>query len=346
MTIPAVVDISYDELVQDADTLTKNIEEAYGPDGLGILVVSGIANLIELRNAILTKSHNFASLPEHVKEDYVNELSLFGFGWSHGKEKFNGRNDTKKGSYYANPKFDFPTNDQNLIQDAPYNFLPNIWPSDDVVPSFADAFKNLGRVMVYVAELVSKACDKYIHQVHPKFKNDKLFRIVSDTRIPRGRLLYYFPSEDGHEDSNETDMDSWCGWHRDHSAITALTRAIYMDKNGNVIENKDEKAGLYIRARGGEVVKVSWREDQLAFQIGEAAQALSGGVLVATPHCVRASAHSNVARATMAVFMSPEGDVSLAPPEGVSISECGVDGLEPAMNFNAFSSKRYKQYYS
>jgi isopenicillin N synthase-like dioxygenase len=340
------VDIAYQDLLDGAPTLSKQIEEAYGENGLGILVVSGIPNLLEQRNDILPKSHTFASLPDDVKQQYENEKSLYGFGWSHGKEKFNGKSDTKKGSYYANPKFDNPTDDPELVENAAYNFLPNIWPSEQVVPGFENGFKKLGSTMVHVAELVSSACDKYIHKVHPSYPQDKLHKIVSETRIPRGRLLYYFPSETGHEDANDTNIDGWCGWHRDHSGITALTRAIYMDDKGQVIENKDEKAGLYIRNRVGEVVKVGWREDQLAFQIGEAAQCISGGVLVATPHCVRASTAPHVSRATMAVFMSFEGDVSLNPPQGVSISECGVDGLTENMNFDVFSSMRYKQYYS
>jgi isopenicillin N synthase-like dioxygenase len=344
MTTP--VDITYEDLLSDSDMLSAKIEQAFGPNGLGILVVSGIPHLKEQRDAILPKAHTFASLHEDIKNEYVSEKSLYSFGWSHGKEKFNGRKDTKKGSYYANPKFDKPTTDQELIKKAAYNFLPNIWPKEEHVPGFAEGFKALGSTMVKVAELVTKACDKYIAKVHCTYEHDKLGKIVAETRIPRGRLLYYFPSEEGHDTYDENDMDSWCGWHRDHSAITALTRAIYMDKDGNVIQNKDEKAGLYIRNRAGDIVKVGWQEDQLAFQIGETAQAISGGALVATPHCVRASTHSNVARATMAVFMSPEGEVSMDPPAGISIEECAVDGLKFGMNFDQFSSLRYQQYYT
>lgn len=73
----------------------------------------------------------------------------------------------------------------------------------------------------------------------------------------------------------------------------------------------DPKAGLYVRARGGEVVHVRLPPGCLAFQMGEATQIHSGGALVATPHCVRAAqgpAAVGVARNQFAVFIQPNFD--------------------------------------
>lgn len=66
--------------------------------------------------------------------------------------------------------------------------------------------------------------------------------------------------------------------------------------------------GLYICTRNKEVVQAAVPGDHLAFQIGEAAQIHSGGVLQATPHSVKASATHGVSRATLAVFMQPQWD--------------------------------------
>jgi len=54
-------------------------------------------------------------------------------------------------------------------------------------------------------------------------------------------------------------------------------------------------------------------------QIGEAMQVHSGGVLRATPHCVRAAsgpAAAGVARNAFAVFMQPDVTAPMDTPEG------------------------------
>lgn len=64
---------------------------------------------------------------------------------------------------------------------------------------------------------------------------------------------------------------------------------MYLDLEGNEVKCPDPNAGLYARSRSGDLVKVSIPQDYLAFQIGETAQIQSGGILQATPHCVKYS---------------------------------------------------------
>lgn len=45
--------------------------------------------------------------------------SLYNFGWSHGKEVLGSAPDTHKGSYYANPLLDAPTDDPELMRRFP-----------------------------------------------------------------------------------------------------------------------------------------------------------------------------------------------------------------------------------
>jgi isopenicillin N synthase-like dioxygenase len=68
----------------------------------------------------------------------------------------------------------------------------------------------------------------------------------------------------------------------------------------------------------------------LAFQIGEAAQIASRGLLVATPHLVRGAAYPNMARNTFAVFMHPNAD----------------DLLKPGYDFAAYSKDVWQRHYS
>jgi isopenicillin N synthase-like dioxygenase len=56
-------------------------------------------------------------------------------------------------------------------------------------------------------------------------------------------------------------------------------------------------------------------------QCGECLQIISGGYLVATPHCVRASKSlpgKKVGRATFPVFVDTDIDFPLSAPEGVA----------------------------
>ena len=91
---------------------------------------------------------------------------------------------------------------------------------------------------------------------------------------------------------------------------------MFFDKEGKSIPCPDPAAGLYIRTRQGKTLKAVIPADCCAFQIGETAQVHTGGVLQATPHCVRAAAADGVSRGTLAVFMEPEWDTPMAAPEG------------------------------
>jgi isopenicillin N synthase-like dioxygenase len=70
----------------------------------------------------------------------------------------------------------------------------------------------------------------------------------------------------------------------------------------------DPRAGLYIRSRSGEVVKVGVPKDCLAFQTGEALEIITQGKFKAVPHFVRGAAigkGGRVARNTLALFTQP-----------------------------------------
>lgn len=54
---------------------------------------------------------------------------------------------------------------------------------------------------------------------------------------------------------------------------------MYLDKDGNEIEFKETNGGLFAKNRFSEAAKVSIPKDMLAFQLGESAQILTGGIL-------------------------------------------------------------------
>ncbi|CAM9679916.1 unnamed protein product, partial [Scytosiphon promiscuus] len=98
----------YEDLVRGAD-LRAQAGKAFGHQGLGIVVVTGVPDIADARRELFALGQKFAALPEETRARYEHAPSSFSFGWSHGKETLEaGRPDLAKGSFYANPCFDAP----------------------------------------------------------------------------------------------------------------------------------------------------------------------------------------------------------------------------------------------
>lgn len=131
-----------------------------------------------------------------------------------------------------------------------------------------------------------------------------------------------------------------------------------MNANGEEVINEDTNSGLYICNRQGDIVKVKIPTNQLAFQIGETAQILSGGLLQATPHSVKGSSRPGISRETFAVFMEPNFDVVLNSPNSSDMTQSqssasnlpkSVPSLSsrwiPGQTFAEFTKATLKAYY-
>jgi isopenicillin N synthase-like dioxygenase len=194
-----VVVLRYDDLAAGSD-LTASISTAFGPDGLGILAVSGVPDVARQRQALLPLAPRFASMPRDVKAQYEHPESFWSFGWSHGKEKLQGRPDFAKGSYYNNPCENAPFKDPKIIKEFASFAHPNIWPTKHL-PELEPAFMELGQTIVRVGKLVAKQCDRFVEKRSPAYAKGKLTRVLETSRVTKARLLHYFPpaaaSEEG-----------------------------------------------------------------------------------------------------------------------------------------------------
>jgi isopenicillin N synthase-like dioxygenase len=236
-----IVELDYNDLVNDAVNLNDEISKAFGVDGVGVLTVKNVPGFVEARARLLPCSRKFALLPEETKDKYVHEESFFSFGWSHGKEKLQGKPDTSKGSFYANPQYDRPVDDDDLIAKFPAFIHPNIWPTEDL-PDLEPAFKGLGVIIVSVGKLLAKRCDDYVTSKCPSVAPRKLERIIETSKCCKARLLHYFPMPENAESENEAkeeeeeeektktnnksavdEFSSWCGWHNDHGSLTGTS---------------------------------------------------------------------------------------------------------------------------
>lgn len=276
--------------------------------------MEGIPKYMETRMGLLPLAKKFADLPDQVKEKYVDHASTYQFGWSHGKEIFQGQPDYSKGSYYNNPQYDVRSNDQELMKKYPGFLMPNIWPTQEL-PEFEGAFKNLGKLIVNTGKLVARQCDSYQQKITGV--RGILEKVVGESRSNKARLLHYFAiPETQAVQTVEESKGNWCGWHNDHGSLTGLTSALFLDEKSNKVKVSDPDAGLFAYSRNAEIFKIDIPEDCLAFQIGETAQIHSGGLLVATPHKVEGSKKlKGISRSTYAVFMEPDWDFHVNPAE-------------------------------
>mmetsp|Transcript_13559 Transcript_13559/g.24027 ORF Transcript_13559/g.24027 Transcript_13559/m.24027 type:complete len:489 (+) Transcript_13559:41-1507(+) len=357
-----VVVIDYEDLL-DGSNLLAQIEESFGPDGLGIIAVVNVPDFKAQRIELLPLAKRFADLADKVKEEFEHEESSFSVGWSHGRERLagTGEPDSAKGSFYANPLHDAPWGSGAAMapaaRDWPEFAAPNLWPRAHL-PELEGAFTSLGRTVVGAGALLAAQCDRYIEEKLGTKHFCSLLKIVEESRCPKGRLLHYFPFENKSHPAGAEDIlgasKLWCGWHNDHGALTGLVPAMYLDdQTGEPVEYDDPGTGLFICNRKGEVIKPVVPHGSLLFQIGETAQILSGGHLQATPHCVRfgpAGSTGNphkghqhyhaVCRESFAVFMEPEWDFLMHPPAGISEAEVLASSLlEGEMPESTASSK-------
>ena len=347
------VTISYKDLVEEKD-LTTETKTAFGSNGLGLILVKGVPNLKEKRLKILNLTRQFANLPEKIKEKYTHPESHYSYGWSHGKEKMKGGiPDIAKGSYYANPVADCVTDDEELKKKFPGTYSDNIWPKEDL-PELEIAFKNMSKLQLDLGFRMCHLFDRYLNKVSEgQHEIGTIYKMISDSNTYKGRLLHYFPMED----KSSNDIDSFCGWHLDHGGVTTLLSPLYLDLDGNPVE-KPDNCGLYIKALDGSTVKVDIPEDCFAVQLGEMLQYFSGGLLRATPHCVRACPSSDTTREQFAMFMDcvPEQPLKL-PKYSLDYSEVvhtpylpkGVpalkDRIKDTHNYREFVVNTIKAYY-
>lgn len=327
-TPEGAVSISYNVLRSSPASLSSSIEKAFGshPDSLGIIVVRDLpASYVGFRERLLRLAYKFATLEEPVREQYADVKSRYSFGWSHGKEIMNGKPDTLKGSYYANPVIDNPDVSQKEREAFPEYYGQNIWPAKDLksVEGFEDAFKDLGSFVFNIGCDLATACQPFA-SAYLRDSSLSLSELIRSSNTSKARLLHYFPpSPDAPLPRDDEPIDSWCGFHLDHSLLTGLCSAMYLRSSGGsvdpaVVQSPSPASGLYIRTRGGDLTKVSIPVDCLAFQTGEALELATSGKLRATPHCVRVGGGEGaetISRETFALFMQPNTDQQLSDTE-------------------------------
>ncbi|RMX95686.1 hypothetical protein D0868_11597 [Hortaea werneckii] len=330
---PQAISVSLSEL-QNSSVSLETLEDAFGPASLGIIIVRDLPeNFLNLRKRLLSYSSYLANLPTDELERVEKAEAKYNVGWSCGKETLaDGRYDTLKGSYYAQPIHDSELEDKarKLYPNVPEMTSKNVWPREEILPGFEGLFEELCHLIVDTAALVAKNCDRYGMAKLDGYKDGTLENIVRTSVSTKARLLHYFPPPPTTEETTRPESamaldDDWCATHLDLGALTGLTSQMFVeedvhpphakpDESGllpalpEMDSHPDPNAGLWIKDRSGRKTLVDIPRGCLAFQTGQALQYITRGKFKAVPHYVRGAAPSKagkIARNTLAVFTQP-----------------------------------------
>ncbi|KAI0021154.1 Clavaminate synthase-like protein [Xylariomycetidae sp. FL0641] len=320
----------------------ETLQEAFGPESLGILVVKDVpSEFPALRHRLLSYASYMGNLSEKDFEQFTNEAAKYLVGWSKGKEKLkDGSADEYKGSFYANcafyvdpalesaqPTAQFP------LAEFPEYLAPNSWPPPETLPGFRPTMEQMCRLIIDTAVLVARACDRFAEHAIDGYPPAYLEDVVKSSSTTKARLLHYYPMPDALLSQRGAEEDNWCAVHKDHGCLTGLTSAMFIDEGKTDVSvpktlrdgektlptldelptSPDPQAGLWIKDRKGVPVQVKIPRDCIAFQTGEALERITRGKFKAVEHSVRGAYAKNVARNTLAVFTQPnlEDEVDL-----------------------------------
>jgi isopenicillin N synthase-like dioxygenase len=304
-------------------TIAAALEKAFGQGGLGIVAIRNVPGFCRAKKAFLPMAHSLATLPtEYLEANLTDKQSLYNAGWSHGKEKLSGNKpDTAKGSFYYNPMADCPGTAEDRAT-YPLSYPTNKWPDEQMLPGFRNAAIALATILFQAVLVVAQHIDALVYARNPHYDPPNLlYQAMRNTDKVKARLLYYFPLQQ-HDppphkpllpDSTTTlddddDDDTWIGWHNDSGFLTALAGDLYVHHvTGEELEMVDtttgcgtdddrRRPGLYVATRRDVTTvlqRVTIPADCMAVQLGECTQIVTGGVLCATPHCVRGVSSSS-----------------------------------------------------
>ncbi|CAK9009898.1 Uncharacterized protein SCF082_LOCUS10465 [Durusdinium trenchii] len=349
-----LVVVDYADLADESKDLSPLIKAAFGPGTTGVLGIRNVPGFVAAKQRTLSQGYQLAHLDADTLKGLEDERSLFQAGWSHGKEKLGDKPDFLKASFYFNPLTDQPGTEEDRAR-FPVSFPCNVWPPKEAMPEFEGSCKEVGTIMFGVAGLVSKHIDDFVAKQVPGY-HPFLETAMKSTEKAKGRLLYYFPLPES-AGGEPPKPDSWIGWHNDSGFLTCLAGDMYIDEaTGKQIECPDENAGLYVVGRDGVDYKVKIPPDCMAVQMGECVQVMSGGVVQATPHCVRGASVPGVARVSLPVFVDTHPTYELRVPDGrtrqqvLDLPMPKVPALakrwtEDGQQFGAFLQKTFEEYY-
>ncbi|KAM3355860.1 hypothetical protein P3S68_022574 [Capsicum galapagoense] len=334
-----------DKCIETNDSsITKSVMENLGPEGPGLLAITGVPEASNLRRNLLPLARNLALLNNDRRKRLLKEHNL-------GSDVSLKNPNRNVSSFSMQLKYEqcFERSDCQ-VDDVEFDNQNDEVVDRDEFNKLGCTFKELGYCMMDLGLRLAQICDKAIG-------GQELQLSLLESGTAKGRLIHYHSAVDndivreaakrngqskardgkgnknerltlkqqGVESSNNqsNDYGLWQQWHYDYGIFTLLTVPMFLlsshqeaaasANNDLPVSSEHEfpspSGHTYLHIfdpKKNQVFMVKAPSESLILQVGEAADILSKGKLRATLHCVcRPPKEENLSRETYVVFLQP-----------------------------------------
>ncbi|XP_016498116.1 uncharacterized protein LOC107816885 [Nicotiana tabacum] len=332
------------EEIQRLESITTSVMENLGPEGPGLLAITGVPKASNLRRTLHPLARNLSLLNNEDRKRLLKENNL-------GSDVSLKNPNRNVSSFSMQLKYEqcFERGDCR-VNDLDVGNGDDEVVDQDEFKKLGCTFKELGYCMMDIGLRLAQICDKIIG-------GQELQQSLLESGTAKGRLIHYHSAVDndiireaakrngyvksrnGKVNKNEqastkqqgTDLSKdqsndyglWQQWHYDYGIFTLLTVPMFLLSSrqetpaavntGSPISSEHEfpspSGHTYLQIfdpKKNQIFMVKAPSESLILQVGEAADILSKGKLRATLHCVcRPPKIENLSRETFVVFLQP-----------------------------------------
>lgn len=359
--------LSFSDLLDQkrCQLISRNVMEALGPNGPGLLCITGVLGSALLRRKLLPMARKLALLDPDKRNRILKEQHL-------GSDVPLKNPERLVSSFAMHLHYQPPSS----------NTLDSLDEDDDDFNNLGLVFKELGFCMMELGLSIARVCDR---EIGGGFLEGTLL----DSCTAKGRLIHYHSPADqsflreaaqrrrkqSGKCINGSHFNLWQQWHYDYGIFTILTDPLFLSSHScqdcNLIASHS-----YLRIyhpSKNKFYMVKTPQDSFIVQIGESADILSNGKLRSTLHCVcRPEQLEHISRQTFAVFLQPKWSHTFSVSEHTTmehirsgslqrrpildtdeVSKADIHNIVPplssrirdGMTFAEFSRETTKQYY-
>nr|VFK13996.1 MAG: hypothetical protein BECKLFY1418C_GA0070996_100524 [Candidatus Kentron sp. LFY] len=316
---PKPVRIDFNTLISTENEVDSSdiIENAFGLDGFGGIIVTNVPNFRKIREKALSNIYNLSQEPKEVLAAITkSDLStLHEVGWH--ERKMNsafGKSSKKFVSFFSR----YPVETVIFPQDPCFEKEnENIWPM--TIPRFKEDLIKLNMLLTPALLGLLRHFDKHLSGKIDNYKQDKFTDSFFDHYGHQNRLIAYSPLDEFESDIE--DQYNWDNWHTDFGLMGTVTHPIYFTKQGEIYEL--DSTAYSLKDRHGQEHEGVFSEDEFMITAGDAMFIESAGYIPATPHTVEISPEipRNIYRTQSVSFFEPQMNYRMDIPTGESFEE-------------------------